>query len=84
MGEDENIELNKCLMCPMNLLSGAIAEIFASVADSGCITKTDLYGLRAAILDRSLSEEERRAIGRVLHYQLKGRVQVVDEMSGVF
>lgn len=65
----------------VNLLPGAISEILASVADSHRITKADRFGLMAAILDESLPEEERYAVDRVLRSLVKGRIEIVDELS---
>jgi hypothetical protein len=68
-------------MFNLNLLPGAIAEILATVADSRRITKADRFGLMAAVLDESLPEEERNAVDRVLRSLVKGRIQVVDDLS---
>ncbi|NEP44232.1 MAG: hypothetical protein F6K35_35420 [Okeania sp. SIO2H7] len=68
-------------MASVTLLPGAISDILASVADSFALTKADRYGLMAAILDDSLADEERRAIDRLLRSLLKGRIQLVDELS---
>ena len=65
----------------INLLPGAIAEILASAADSHRITKADRFGLMAAILDESLSEEERWAVDRLLRFLVKGRIKIVEELS---
>ena len=67
----------------VNLLPGAISEILASVAESHRITKADRFGLMAAILEESLPEEERNAVDRVLRSLLKGRIEIVDELSVV-
>ncbi|WP_413165078.1 hypothetical protein ACL6C3_02580 [Capilliphycus salinus ALCB114379] len=63
-------------MPQVNLLPGAINEIIASVADSRSLTQTDRYGLMAAMLDESLSEDERRSIDRLLRSVVRGRVQI--------
>jgi len=68
-------------MSLVNLLPGAISEILASVAESHRITKADRFGLMAAILEESLPEEERWAIDRVLRSLVKGRIEIVDELS---
>lgn len=68
----------------LNLLPGAINELLAVVRDTHRITKADRYGLMAAILDESLSEEDRCSIDRLLRSLYKGKVQVVDEISSVF
>ncbi|MGL5083622.1 MAG: hypothetical protein ACRC8A_19240 [Microcoleaceae cyanobacterium] len=65
----------------VDLLPGAISELMASVADTHCLTRADRYGLLAAILDESLSEEERRSVDRLLRACSRGRVQVVEDLS---
>ncbi|MGE5655593.1 MAG: hypothetical protein ACM37W_03185 [Actinomycetota bacterium] len=63
------------------LLPGAVNELIASAADSHCLTKADRYGLMAAILDESLTEEERHSLDRLIRSLVKGRIHVVDELS---
>ncbi|RMG13383.1 MAG: hypothetical protein D6728_04855 [Cyanobacteria bacterium J055] len=65
-------------MPQVQLLPGAIAEILASVADTGYLTVGDRYGLMAAILDESLTEEERRGANRLIRAVLRGRVKLTD------
>lgn len=64
-------------MPQVNLLPGAINEIMAAVADSCYLTQSDRYGLMAAVLDESITEEERRSVDRLLRSIVRGRVQVV-------
>jgi hypothetical protein len=59
----------------LQLIPGAIAEILASVSETGVLTMGDRYGLLAASLDESLNEEERRAVNRLLRSVIKGRVK---------
>ncbi|MGL5194203.1 MAG: hypothetical protein ACRC8Y_11510 [Chroococcales cyanobacterium] len=68
-------------MSYLNLLPGAIPELLATVQDTHCITKADRYGMMAAILDDSLSDEDRFSLDRLLRSFCRGRVQVVDELS---
>lgn len=68
-------------MPQVNLLPGAISELLAAVKDTYYITKADRYGLMAAILDESLTEEDRFCIDRLLRSVSRGRVKVVDEVS---
>ena len=70
-------------MLQVNLIPGAIYEIMASVCDTCCITKADRYALMAAILDESLTKDERRCVDRLLRSLIKGRIQVVDELSSI-
>ena len=63
-------------MLQVQLLPGAINEIMASVADSYHLTQTDRYGLMAAVLDESITEEERRSVDRLLRSVVRGKVQV--------
>jgi hypothetical protein len=62
-------------------LPGAVAEILASSADNGVLTLADRYGLMAAILDEFLEEEEEEALNRLLRRVVRGRIQVVDQIS---
>ncbi|MEG4519999.1 MULTISPECIES: hypothetical protein [unclassified Microcoleus] len=68
-------------MSPVNLLPGAINELIATVTDTHCVTKADRYGMMAAILDESISEEERGSLDRLIRSLVKGRIQVSDELS---
>ncbi len=66
-------------MLEVNLLPGAINEIMASVAENSCLTQSDCYGLMAAILDESITEEERRSVDRLLRSVVRGKVQMVSQ-----
>jgi hypothetical protein len=68
---------------PISLLDFAIAELFVQVSLSGRITLADRYGLQAALLTDTLSDEERFAIDRLLYAVRKGRVKVINELSSV-
>lgn len=70
-------------MFPIQLIPGAISELLAVVRDTKKITKADRYGLMAAILDESISEEDRFSLDRLLRSIARGRVQIVDELSTV-
>jgi hypothetical protein len=65
------------------LLPSAIPDLFAEVSKSGKITLADRYGLMAALLDESISDEEKGAIDRILYSVRKGRLQMVDDLSAV-
>jgi len=65
----------------VQLLPGAIAAILASSAETGMLTLADRYGLLAATLDEQLTDEERRAVNRLLVAVKRGRVQLVDQLS---
>ncbi|WP_272115919.1 hypothetical protein [Spirulina major] len=41
--------------------------------------KTDQYGLMAAVLDEALSDEEVRAVNRLLRSVQRGKVKITDE-----
>ncbi|MEB3341975.1 hypothetical protein [Okeania sp.] len=64
-------------MLEVTLLPGAINEIMASVAENYSLSKSDRYGLMAAILDDSISEEELHCVNRLLRSVIRGRVQLV-------
>jgi len=65
-------------MLSINLIPGAINEISASVRDTNCLTKADRYGMMAAIIDESTTDEERGSLDRLLRALVKGRIQVED------
>ncbi|MGB3404441.1 MAG: hypothetical protein WBA77_17280 [Microcoleaceae cyanobacterium] len=68
---------------PIQLLQFALGELFAQAHSTGYVTLADRYGLMAAILDESLSEEERRAVNRLLRAICRGKIKVIDEISTV-
>lgn len=63
------------------LLPGAIAELFAQASFSGNLTLADRYGLLAAVLEESLSDEEREALNRLVRAIHRGQLKAVDELS---
>ncbi len=67
----------------VRLLPGAISDLFAQISSSGTITLADRYGLMAALLEDSLTEEERASIDRLLRAIRRGRMQIVDEISAL-
>ena len=68
---------------PLQLIPGAIAELFVQVSTSGVVTLADRYGLMAAVLTEDLSEEERCAIDRLLRSAYRGALQPSDELSAI-
>nr|WP_239121572.1 hypothetical protein [Spirulina major] len=60
----------------LQLIPGAVAEIHASTAKTGVLTLADRYGLMAAVMDESLTEEERRTIDRLLKAVQRGQVKL--------
>lgn len=68
--------LPQCCLLPL-----ALSEIMADAAATGQLTVADRYGLMAAILNDSLSQEEREAIDRLLRAYLRGRVQASNCLS---
>jgi hypothetical protein len=65
----------------IQILPGAVSEIIASSADSGVLTLADRYGLMAAILDEFINDEEEEALNRLLRRVIRGRIQVIDQIS---
>jgi len=63
-------------MLELSLLPGAIEEMLVSIAYSGYITELDRYGLMAAVLDNSLTKEERCILDRLLRFVIKGRIKM--------
>lgn len=70
-------------MPALNLLPGAISDLFAQASHTGKLTLADRYGLLAALVDDSTSDEEMQAVDRLLRAVRQGRVQLVDEISVV-
>ncbi|HIK33526.1 MAG TPA: hypothetical protein IGS17_20205 [Oscillatoriales cyanobacterium M59_W2019_021] len=68
-------------MPSVQLIPGALSEMIATVAETKVLTRADRYGLMAALLDESLSEEELEATNRLVRAVLKGRVKVLDRIS---
>ena len=71
------------MLTPIRLIPGAISDLFAQVTISGKITLADRYGLMAAVLEDSMTEDERSAIDRLLRALCRGRIQVVNEISSM-
>ncbi|HBL59346.1 MAG TPA: hypothetical protein DDZ80_12765 [Cyanobacteria bacterium UBA8803] len=67
----------------LRLIPGAIADLFAQVSHSGQITLADRYGLLAALLEDTLTEDERASIDRMLYALHRGRMRIVDEISAL-
>ncbi|SKB13900.1 conserved hypothetical protein [Planktothrix sp. PCC 11201] len=67
----------------VQLLQSALGDLFAQVNATGHLTVADRYGLLAAILDESLSEEERRCVDRLLRGVSRGKIKIVDELSSL-
>lgn len=70
-------------MLSHQLLPGAISELFLQTATTRKLTVADRYGMLAAICEESLSEDELRALDRVLYGLRKGQIQVVDDLSAI-
>ena len=68
---------------PIYLLPFALGDLFANANDKGYITLADRYGLMAAILDESLSEDEKQSVDRLIRSICKGRIKVIDEISTI-
>lgn len=64
------------MLTQIQLLPGAVSEIFASATETGILTLGDRYGLMAAALDESLDDKERRVVNRILHSVQQGRITV--------
>ncbi len=67
----------------VQLLQSALSDLFAQVNTTGNLTLADRYGLLAAILDESLSEEESRCVDRLLRGVYRGKIKIVDEISSL-
>jgi hypothetical protein len=67
----------------LRLLPGAISDLFAESSSSNQITLADQYGLLAALLEDSITEEERASIDRMLYALHRRRIRVVSEISAM-
>jgi len=81
--ESRQNPLRNTMLVTACLLPSALSELFAQSQDSGKITLADRYGLRVALLDTALNEDELGSIDRLLHAIRRGRVEVVDELSAI-
>lgn len=72
------------MLTPVSLLPNALLDLFAQVSYSGEMTLTDRYGLMAAILNDSLTEEDRELIDRLLRAVYRGRIKLINEFSSAF
>lgn len=68
---------------PIYLLPSGLGDLFARVNTTGELTLADRYGLMAALLDESLSQEEQFTINRLLRAVCRGKIKVVNEISAV-
>jgi hypothetical protein len=66
-------------MQPQNLSSECpIAELFCQVSQSGILTRTNRYSLMSALLNYTLTEEDRGVIDRLIHATRRGWVTILD------
>jgi hypothetical protein len=72
------------MLAPVCLLPGMLSELYAQVSCSGTITLADRYGLMAALLEDSLSAEDRELLDRLFRALYRRRLKVVNEISSVF
>lgn len=71
------------MLTPVRLIPGALSDLFAQATISGKMTLADRYGLLAALLEDSITEDERGAIDRLLRALCRGRIKVVNEISAL-
>lgn len=65
-------------MAPTDRFPHTMAELFAQATASGVLTLADRYTMKAAMLQGSLSDEERKVIDRLLYGVRKGRLRLID------
>lgn len=66
---------------PLCLLPDALTDMTAQVADAKRLSLADRYGLLAAVMTDTLTEEERAAVDRLLRAVRRGWMQVTGELS---
>lgn len=59
------------------LLPLAISDMFVQVTESRCLSLTDRYGLMAAVLQETLTEDERGCVDRLLRQICRGQLKAV-------
>lgn len=57
-----------------------LSELYAQVSSTGQLTINDRYGLREALLNEWIDEDERQAIDRLLYGVRVGRIKVIQEL----
>ena len=70
-------------MLKLDLLPGAVSELFVQATQAGEIALADRYGMMAAISSGQLSDEEHAAIDRLLHAVRRGRLHLSHTLSTV-
>ncbi len=70
-------------MAPTDRFPHTMAEMFAQITTSGVITLADRYMMKTAVLQESLSDEERQVLDRLLYAIRKGRVRLIDNLSAL-
>lgn len=63
------------------LLPGALGELFVAAQMTGTLSLADRHGLQAAILDPTLTPEDRQTIDRLLRAIVRGKIQICDDVS---
>lgn len=63
------------------LLPTAISDLFADVTSTGKVSLADRYGIRTALLNGDRTEDELRAIDRILRAAHRGRVAISSDLS---
>ena len=77
-------DLSRYMSVQLRLLPGAISDLFAESSNSNQITLADQYGLLAALLEDSITEEERASIDRMLYsLHRSAGCEVVSEISAM-
>ncbi|MGL5509715.1 MAG: hypothetical protein ACRC2J_02365 [Microcoleaceae cyanobacterium] len=67
----------------VDLLPFGLSDLFAQVNDTGSLTVADRYGLMAALLEESLSDEEKSCIDRLLRAVCRGKIKVANDISSI-
>jgi hypothetical protein len=55
-----------------------IAELFCQVSQSGTLTRTNRHSLMSALLNYTLTEEDKSVIDRLVHATRRGWVTISD------
>jgi len=71
----------KLIDTPSQLLPGALGELLVAAQMTGMLSVADRHGLQAAILDPTLTPEDRQTIDRLLRSIMRGKIQISDDVS---
>jgi hypothetical protein len=82
-GDTNTIATPHIAMRSICLLPNGFSELYASAILSHQVTLADRYGMLAAVLDETLTDEERYGLNRLIRLVCRGQIEIVSELSVV-